>query len=86
MSDVNVPTFYLNGLSITKVSSECYLGVLISDNLSDDGDIKKEMCKLYARGNTLICRFKHCSDEVKKQLFLLLHRFLLCIFTVYFQA
>ena len=32
-------------------------------------DIRKEIRAVYARGNMLLQNFRHCSEEVKKQLF-----------------
>lgn len=46
-----------------------YLGVHLSDDLSDDCDIVRQRSSILARGNTLGRKFAHCSTGVKKQLF-----------------
>ena len=42
---------------------------MISDNCSDDCDMKRQLRELYIRGNTLTRTFRRCSDDVKVQLF-----------------
>ena len=40
------------------------------DNSFDDTrDIIRQVRATYARGNVLICKFRHCTDDVKLQLF-----------------
>ena len=70
MKDIHVPKFFLNGSQITQVKRECYLGVEITDDCMDDATIIKERKKLYARGNTILRKFRHCTKEVKISLFL----------------
>ena len=70
LKDIHVPKFFLNGSPITQVAEECYLGVNITENCRDDSAIDKERKKLYARGNTILRKFKHCTHDVKIELFL----------------
>ena len=70
MESIHVPTLYVNGSKINYVKQECYLGVDIAEDGMDDAAIKKERNKLYARGNMLVRKFKHCTTEVKVKPFL----------------
>lgn len=63
------PSFYLNGKVLKYTSCHKYLGVLISDDCSDDQDIKRQLKALYVRGNMLCHKFRYCSDGIKKTLF-----------------
>ncbi len=68
--DIDVPTFYIAGSPLKSVSSYTYLGVVINDDMSDDDDdIARQTRAIYARGNSLICKFKLANDNVKLQLF-----------------
>ena len=40
-----------------------------SDSCTDIDDIRREIRAVYTRGNMLLQNFRHCSTEVKKQLF-----------------
>jgi hypothetical protein len=64
-----VPDLFLNDEPLSLVSSCKYLGVVVNDNLHDDEDILRHVKSVYARGNMLISRFRHCSDDVKLKLF-----------------
>ena len=68
-SKMNVPQIFLNNRCIDLVHEYKYLGVLICDNMQDDGAINTQIRNLYARGNTLIKHFKCCTDNVKCALF-----------------
>jgi len=46
-----------------------YLGHIISDALSDDSDVMREVRNLYVRSNILKRRFGYCSKAVKAVLF-----------------
>ena len=46
-----------------------YLGVFISEKLEDDIDIKRQVKCVYSKGNTLIRKFRACTNDVKTQLF-----------------
>ena len=63
------PTITLGTIPLKWVSTHKYLGVIISEDLKDDCDIKRQMKGFYARGNTVIRNFKSCSTSVKIQLF-----------------
>ena len=67
--DLPQPEIYLQEQLMTFVDYEKYLGVVMSDNCTNDRDITRQMRSLYARGNLIIRNFKHCSNEVKIQLF-----------------
>ena len=69
LNNVTVPTFRLDGKILKVVTDYKYLGVVITDDMKDDVDIAKQMRLMYARGNSLIRRFSHCSNEVKIKLF-----------------
>jgi len=47
------------------VSNFKYLGHIIMDNLSDDGDIRREIPCMFTRCNMLRRRFYNCSMSVK---------------------
>jgi hypothetical protein len=66
---LHVPQFELDGKALHMVDNYKYLGVILTNDEFDDMDIRKEMRSLYARGNSLIRKFKKCNDEVKSQLF-----------------
>ena len=69
MAKLTVPTFFIDESPITVVDQQCYLGVLLNSACSDNADIKTQIRSLYVRGNMILQKFKHCSDEVKGQLF-----------------
>ena len=60
---------YLSSKRIDYVTQYKYLGVIISADNNDDREISKQCCNLYARGNTLVRNFKHCTIDVKCKLF-----------------
>jgi hypothetical protein len=64
-----VPSVYLNGKPLDYVTSQKYLGINITNDLSDDSDIIRQVKALYVRGNMLVHKFNHCSDDVKRSLF-----------------
>jgi len=67
--DIDVPSFYLNNKSLKCVTSYTYLGVEITDDLSDSQDIGRQKSAIYARGNSLIRKFSVTTVDVKVQLF-----------------
>ena len=69
LSYLIVPTFFIHNSPVRTVKEQCYLGVLLNSAYTDDDDIKKEIRAVYARGNRLLQNFRHCSDDVKGQLF-----------------
>ena len=60
---------WLNGSALTFVDRFTYLGHIISRDMTDDEDIKKQTTKLLVVGNSLLRKFSHCSREVKLELF-----------------
>jgi hypothetical protein len=71
------PCFAMNGSVIQYVSEFRYLGHVITNTLKDDIDIKREICNMFVRTNTLIRRFSECSVAVKKVLF---NAFCMCLY------
>ena len=69
MKDLYFPKMYLEDKVITCVSKEKYLGCFITNDLSDDDDLQRQMCSIYARGNILIRNFKNCTPDIKILLF-----------------
>jgi hypothetical protein len=67
--DVNL-NFYLGDKNLSIVDRFKYLGHIIQHNLSDNDDIIQQMRSVYVRANTICRKFSHCSDDVKRQLFL----------------
>ncbi len=68
--NIYVPKFYIdeNVIPVTKEFS--YLGYVLSSDFSDDGAILKEVKGIYSRGNMCIRKFRSCTDDVKKKLFM----------------
>jgi len=64
-----IPECYLDGNALKQTSTHKYLGVFLSEHLNDTFDVLRQRKSIFARGNVLISRFKHCSDDVKAQLF-----------------
>ncbi len=69
LEDLYFPKLYLDNKVISCVNKEKYLGCFITENLSDDDDLQRQMCSIYARGNSLIRNFRKCTDEIKVLLF-----------------
>ena len=66
---VFIPSFYLSGDKLCFITEFLYLGHLISDDLSDDQDVKRLIRSLYATGNMLVRKFSFCNELVKISLF-----------------
>ena len=60
---------YLDGKVLDFVNVHKYLGVMLSNDMYDDVDIRQQVKATYARGNVLIAKFRKCDDEVKIKLF-----------------
>ena len=71
------PAFSANGQILTFVTQFKYLGHVISNDLRDDEDIKREIKALFTRCNILSSRFKRCSRLVKIRLF---QAYCMCLF------
>ena len=69
LKNIYVPNVELNGKILELVKREKYLGFFVTDSFYDDEYIKNEIGNTYARGNTIIRHFKHCSADVKVKLY-----------------
>jgi hypothetical protein len=67
--NLRLPEFVLNGKVLNYVSTHSYLGVMLNEDRSDNHDLLRQLKSLYARGNMVVRKFKHCSENVKMQLF-----------------
>ena len=67
--NLKVPDFVLSSCTLDFTDTIKYLGCIISNDMSDDCDIKRQIRSVYARGNMLISKFRSCSPEVKVKLF-----------------
>ncbi|KAI4809865.1 hypothetical protein KUCAC02_018721 [Chaenocephalus aceratus] len=63
------PNFILSSNILLVCSEMKYLGHYISDDLTDDKDIHRQRCKLYAQAHILMRKFHKCSVDVKVSLF-----------------
>ena len=63
------PDIFLGGVAIRYVDQFKYLGHIISNDLTDDADIEREIRNMYIRGNTIVRRFKFLGPEIKCSLF-----------------
>ena len=73
------PQFSVGGVLIESVSSFKYLGHIITNNLSDDDDIRREIRNMFLRTNILLRKFRNCSTSVKRVLF---NTYCLCLYDV----
>ena len=64
-----IPSFKLQNAVLSIVTDFKYLGVVLRNNLADDTEIGKRMHSIYAIGNTIINKFKHCFTQVKLTMF-----------------
>jgi len=64
---VYFPSLTLNGQALNYVNEFCYLGHIITNTLSDERDVRREIRNLYTGTN--IRRFNKCSTRVKLCLF-----------------
>ena len=69
LKDLFIPSVYLKGKALTFVHVQKYLGIFLDDTMSDKPDIARHVKGIYTRGNLLLNRFRHCSDDVKNSLF-----------------
>lgn len=77
--DSDFPCFTLNGVALQFVKEFKYLGHIINNEFSDDGDIKREIRSLFMRSNILTRRYGKCSVAVKLTLF---KAYCLCLYDV----
>lgn len=62
-------SIYLNGTVVRWCESITYLGVKLSNNLSDRSEIENQLRKFYCRSNGVLRKFHSCSIGVKLLLF-----------------
>ena len=56
--------------TVIKMESACrYLGHMITDDLDDNEDIKRQLRSFYGKANMLLRTFNYCSADVKKNCF-----------------
>ena len=67
--DYAFPLFSINGENLENVNVFKYLGHLISNDLSENNDIVRQMGLLYGRSNFLCRKFMKCSRAAKLCLF-----------------
>ncbi len=65
-----VYSIYLNGVRIKIDSHYKYLGHIVSDDLSDNKDINRQLRSLYSRSNMLLRTFGAYLPNVKQHLFM----------------
>ena len=61
---------FVNGSVLRNVEQEMYLGFIMTSRNDESDTISKETRALYARGNMLLSKFRHCTQDVKKNLFM----------------
>ena len=66
---VTDPVFYIQNNIIERKTKAKYLGHIISDDMSDDADVFREVKCLYIRGNIISRKFANCSINVKLVVF-----------------
>ena len=45
------------------------MGCILNDSRKDDADIKRQLRQVYSKGNSLVHKFKPCTESVKAELF-----------------
>ena len=66
---IYVQIVYLLKTKLKFVEFMKYLGVFLNEASDDEGDLVRHKRYLYAKGNSIISKFKQCSDDVKERLF-----------------
>ena len=66
---MSFPDFNLSNHNIVPCKKVKYLGHFLTEDMTDDDDIRRQCCKMYAQANTLARRFHSCTDDVKISLF-----------------
>ena len=62
---------YINGQTLHLVDEHKYCGIFITNDCTNNRDVKRQMWAIYGRGNVVISKCKNCTDDVKVQLFTL---------------
>ena len=60
---------FIGSDALKYVAESKYLGFSFCDSKQDDNDILRQMRTVYAKSNTLLRTFSHCSTDVKVTLF-----------------
>ena len=63
------PTVFIGDDALKFTREAKYLGFTFNDSKCDDSDMLRQMRLLYAKSNTLLRTFSHCSSDVKVTLF-----------------
>ena len=61
---INIPKVFLNAHLLRWVTKYKYLGIILTDDLSDDCNMLRQRGICYARSNSLIRNFSLCSPNV----------------------
>lgn len=69
IKNMHCPKMVLGDSILDYTEEAKYLGCFITNNMSDDTDIRRQIRCIYSRGNTLISKFKQCTIDVKTKLF-----------------
>ena len=64
-----LPSVFIGSDVLKFVAESKYLGFSFCDSRQDDNDILRQMRPMYAKSNTLLRTFSHCSTDVKVTLF-----------------
>ena len=70
LRDLCIPKLFVNGSTLRNVEKEMYLDFIMTSRNDESVTINKETKALYARGNMLLSKFRHCTHDVKKNLFM----------------
>ena len=65
----DITNVVLSGNTIDYVHKTKYLGVLLGSDMKTSIDACRQTSRLYAQANTLLRKFRYCSDDVKCMLF-----------------
>ena len=76
------PTVFIGDDALKFTKEAKYLGFTFNDSKCDDSDMLRQMRLLYAKSNTLLRTFSHCSSDVKVTLFQSYCTALCCAFFV----
>ena len=68
--EYGIPKLFVNCSVLRNVEQEMYLGFIMTSRNDESDTISKETRALYARGNMLLSKFRHCTQDVKKNLFM----------------
>ena len=69
LSNLHLPTLYLDEVQLNWVSQHKYLGVVICTDGRDNEDIGRQIKSVYLRGNILFKHFKSCNNDIKIELY-----------------